>query len=100
MSIFSWLEKLLAGDQNAAPAQASVERDAQGRIVEVSQTLSSGRSTPDLHPKLIVGEDLGARLSGACGALKITDQLINWGKGFVWPVAPWFDAATPACDQS
>lgn len=69
MSIFGWLEKLLAGDQNAAPADARVERDAQGRIVRVSQTLSSGRSTPDLHPKLILGEGLTARLSEACNWL-------------------------------
>jgi hypothetical protein len=68
VSIFSWLEKLLAGDQNAAPADARVERDAQGRIVSVSQTLSAGgsTSTPDTHPRLILGEGLGARLSGAC----------------------------------
>jgi hypothetical protein len=69
VSIFSWLEKLLAGDQNAAPADARVERDAKGRIVSVSQTLSAGRSTPGSHPRLILGEGLGARLSGACSWL-------------------------------
>jgi hypothetical protein len=69
VSIFSWLGKLLAGDQNAAPADARVERDAQGRIVSVSQTLSAGRSTPDVHPRLILGEGLAAHLSEACSWL-------------------------------
>lgn len=67
MSIFGWMEKLLAGDQNAAPADARVERDAQGRIVSVSQTLSPGRTAaPDAHPKLVLGEGLRARLGEAC----------------------------------
>lgn len=66
MSIFSWMDKLLAGDQNAAPADARVERDAQGRIVAVSQTLSPGGSAPDVHPKLVLGDALRSRVSEAC----------------------------------
>jgi hypothetical protein len=67
VSIFGWMEKLLAGDQNAAPADARVERDAQGRIVSVSQTLSpGGTAAPDAHSKLVLGEGLRARLAEAC----------------------------------
>jgi len=60
------MEKLLAGDQNPAPADARVERDAQGRIVSVSQTLSPGGPAADVHPKLVIGEGLRARVSEAC----------------------------------
>lgn len=61
------MEKLLAGDQNAAPADARVERDAQGRIVSVSQTLSpGGTAAADAHPKLVLGEGLRTRLGEAC----------------------------------
>ncbi|WKA28934.1 DUF6882 domain-containing protein [Bradyrhizobium roseum] len=67
MSIFGWMEKLLAGDQNAAPPDARVERDAKGRIVSVSQTLSpGGTAATDAHPKLVLGEGLHARLGEAC----------------------------------
>lgn len=59
------MERLLAGDPNAAPADARVERDAQGRIVSVSQTLSGGPAT-NVHPKLVIGEGLGARVREAC----------------------------------
>ena len=159
------MERLLAGDQNAAPADAHVERDAQGRMVSVSQTLSpGGTAAPDIdHPRLVLGEGLRGRLGDACAqamnellakklqiyerywsrddddwkpcsfgwpsdhdpeavkanftaphllggaldisigkmvrktiyrfervgdALKVTDQLIDWGEDFVWPVAP------------
>ena len=60
------MEKLLAGDPNAAPADARVERDARGRVVSVSQTLSPGGPTTDGHPKLVVGEALRNRVSEAC----------------------------------
>lgn len=66
MSIFGWMEKLLAGDQTAAPADARIERDAQERIVSVSQTLSPGGSAPEVHPRLELGEDLRSRLGEAC----------------------------------
>ena len=66
LSIFGWVGKLLAGDQNAVPADARVERDAQGRIVSVSQTLSAGEPATDDHPKLVIGEGLRVRVSEAC----------------------------------
>lgn len=68
MSIFGWMEKLLAGDQSAAPADARIERDAQGRVISVSQTLSpGGTAAPDVdHPRLVLGESLRSRLRGAC----------------------------------
>ena len=60
------MEKLLAGDQTAAPADARVERDAQGRIVSVSQTLSPGGTAAADAPKLALGEGLRTRLGEAC----------------------------------
>lgn len=67
MSIFGWVDRLLAGDQNAAPADARVERDAAGRIVTVRQTLSPGGSAPDVdHPRLVLSEGFRVRLNEAC----------------------------------
>lgn len=69
MFIFSWLGKLLDGDQSAAPADARIERDAQGRVVSVSRTLKSDipvPSGPDIYPKLVLGENLRPRLREAC----------------------------------
>ncbi len=69
------MEKLLAGDQTAAPADARVARDAQGRIVRVSQTLSPGEAAPQVHPRLVPGEGLRTRLGEACDWL--TDRNIS-----------------------
>lgn len=69
MYIFSWLGKLLEGDQSAAPPDARIERDAQGRIVSVSRTLRSdipAPSGPDNYPRLVLGESIRPRLSEAC----------------------------------
>ncbi|GEM_PF-2614061 len=40
--MLDWLRKLMAGDQTAVPPDANVERDEQGRVTRISQTL-----TPD-----------------------------------------------------
>lgn len=77
--MFNWIQKLLAGDQNAAPADARVERDAQGRIVTVSQTLSLGESAPEVHPRLVLGESLRTRVSEACDWL--TSRNISLARG-------------------
>ena len=71
LSIFGLIEKLLAGDQNAAPADARLERDAQGRVVSISQTISSlPGSKPAVHPRLVLREDLRPRLREARDWLK------------------------------
>jgi hypothetical protein len=63
---FSWVGRLLAGDQNAAPPDARIERDATGRVVSVSQTISSlPGSKPAVHPKLVLCEGLRPRLREA-----------------------------------
>jgi hypothetical protein len=57
--MLSWIHKLLAGDQNAAPADAEIERDAQGRIVSVKQTLSAGDDgPPSRSPNMVLDEGL------------------------------------------
>lgn len=69
MYIFSWLGKLLEGDQSAAPPDARIERDAEGRIVSVSRTLKSdipAPTGPDIYPSLVLGESIRPRLSEAC----------------------------------
>lgn len=66
--MLDWLRKLMAGDQNAAPPGAKVERDAQGRITSVQQTLSLAEDNPDApaHPPLAATNGLTARLNAAC----------------------------------
>lgn len=66
--MLDWLRKLMAGDQDAAPPGAKVERDAQGRIISVQQTLSLTEDNPDApaHPPLATTDGLTARLDAAC----------------------------------
>lgn len=66
--MLDWLRKLMAGDQDAAPPGAEVERDAQGRITRVQQTLSLAEDKPDAasHPPLAAVDSLTARLNAAC----------------------------------
>ncbi|MFC4256257.1 hypothetical protein GRI97_10990 [Altererythrobacter xixiisoli] len=49
--MLDWLRRLMAGDQSAAPADAEVERDEQGRVTRVQQTLSpAGQTSTDTPP--------------------------------------------------
>lgn len=66
--MLDWLRKLMAGDQDAAPPGATVERDAQGRITSVRHTLSLAEGNPDApaHPPLAATDGLTARLDAAC----------------------------------
>lgn len=56
--MFKWLRQLLAGDQSSVPEGAEVERDAQGRVVRVKQTLSAARPDAEAspHPRLSISE--------------------------------------------
>lgn len=65
--MLDWLRKLMAGDQDAAPPGAKVERDAQGRIISVQQTLSLAEDDADApaHPPLAT-DGLTTRLHAAC----------------------------------
>lgn len=53
--MLGWLQRLLAGDQQAVPPGATVERDDQGRVTKVTQTLSAnddaGSGDGDGQPK-------------------------------------------------
>lgn len=66
--MFKWLRQLLAGEQSAAiPEDAIVERDAQGRVVRVQQTLSAtspGAQTTQL-PRLDIAESSKPALAEA-----------------------------------
>lgn len=66
--MLDWLRKLMAGDQDAPPPGAQVERDTQGRIISVQQTLSLAKDAPDTpaHPPLAATDSLTARLDAAC----------------------------------
>ena len=66
--MLEWLRKLMAGDQSAEPPQGEVERDEQGRIARVKQTLSltEGRADSPGHPVLVPDDSLAPRLREAC----------------------------------
>ncbi|WP_186456726.1 DUF6882 domain-containing protein [Sphingomonas suaedae] len=75
----------MAGDQDVAPPNAKVKRDAQGRIVEVVQELSLARDDPDAPAYSAPGEvdGLTARLSAACDWLTARNIALarDWGIG-------------------
>lgn len=83
--MLDWLRKLMAGDQDAAPPGATVERDAQGRITGVEQSLSLAQDDPDApaYPPLASADSLGDRLDAACDWLVERNiQLArDWGVG-------------------
>ncbi|MGR4893244.1 DUF6882 domain-containing protein [Sphingopyxis sp. LARHCG72] len=66
--MLEWLRKLMAGDQGAEPSQGEVERDEQGRITRVTQTLSLAEDRADgpAHPVLAPDDSLAPRLREAC----------------------------------
>ena len=66
--MLEWLRKLMNGDQNAKPPSGDVERDEQGRITRVTQTLSLAKDGADVaaHPALVPDDSLAPRLSEAC----------------------------------
>lgn len=63
-----WLRKLMAGDQDAAPPGATVERDALGRVIRVDQTLSlaTADNVATAYPRLAPTDALAPRLREAC----------------------------------
>ncbi|PJK12248.1 hypothetical protein CO610_00060 [Lysobacteraceae bacterium NML95-0200] len=66
--MLKWLRQLLAGDPNAPiPQDATVERDAQGRVVRVQQTLSA--ASPQTQtvqlPKIDIAESAKPALQEA-----------------------------------
>lgn len=83
--MLDWLRKLMAGDQDAAPPGAAVERDAQGRITVVEQSLSLAQDDPDApaYPPLAPADGLRPRLDAAGDWLvKRNIQLArDWGVG-------------------
>lgn len=69
--MLEWLRKLMAGDQSAEPPQGEVERDEQGRIARVTQTLSltegsEGGADSPAYPVLVPDDSLAPRLREAC----------------------------------
>lgn len=67
-NMLEWLRQLMSGDQSVEPPQGQVERDEQGRIVRVSQTLSlAGNSAiSSAHPVLASEDSLSPCLREAC----------------------------------
>lgn len=66
--MLEWLRKLMVGDQSAEPSQGEVERDEQGRIARVTQTLSLAEEGADgsAHPALVPDDSLTPCLREAC----------------------------------
>lgn len=66
--MLEWLRKLMAGDQSAVPPRGEVERDEQGRITRVTQTLSLAEEGADssAHPVLVPDDSMTPRLREAC----------------------------------
>ncbi|MEO1620664.1 MAG: DUF6882 domain-containing protein [Cyanobacteria bacterium J06632_3] len=67
--MFSWFSKLMAGDQSAVPNGADVERDEQGRVTRVEQTLSLSSDTAKPAPVPIPSPAFQADLFKAASAL-------------------------------
>lgn len=74
--MLDWLRKLMAGDQTAVPPDAEVERDDQGRVTRISQTISpagmgetptepQAETTPAPTPALAPAGALAQRLNAA-----------------------------------
>lgn len=87
--MFDWLKKLLAGDASTLPADAKVERDGEGRVVRVTQTLSAapadqaaGNERP-APPKLALAESSKPALADASRWLHTQNILAaqHWGMG-------------------
>lgn len=75
--MLNWLKKLLAGDQSAVPEGAQVERDAQGRVVQVNQTLGAAPAKDEApkHPKLTIAEAAKPTLGQAADWLRAQNIL-------------------------
>lgn len=66
--MLEWLRKLMAGEQSAKPPHGEVERDEQGRVARVTQTLSLAEGSADSpgYPVLVADDSLAPRLRDAC----------------------------------